>query len=393
MSKSRSVLIETVYCRGTRGSEDGIAEAWIEAACGMPEIEKVFVLTATDRKPKHEKEIVLCVAQDEKHWTRLFFFLKNISLLRRLIGLVIRLKYLLWLHHAANRAEKLCLSEPVGLALHVSFATMLFGTRLGRLKKFGTKIVLCGTLPCPPPITYQRFERINERLAARAIGLFTGIFHVFENVDVFACSNQGTLRMLESLKPTECSERLVLNDPTSAVESQDKVNQAIYVDDVRNTRKGRQILLATLRKIKRSPVPLRILSPQPNDWSAFENVCATPLLPYEQFEEELARSSFVLCTSFREGLNTTVARAASAGAIPIVTPITAFDQLDDSACIKLSAEGDPVEEIARALDVAASLSADQKLLKRENARRWAELSTDRALLRQFIRRHLNDEPN
>lgn len=383
---AHTVLIEAMYSGG-EGSERGIAESWIEAVGQMPDVDKVVVLTSCDRPITNGKEQIVSFVPAKAIWQGIFRVLYTLRLFR-ISRLFFGLYYLHWLHESARRANLLARACRIDLAVHVSFSSLWFGSQLASLKRTGTRIVVCGNLPVAPPANLKSFaaptDPLLEGWAVRACCILSPL----ASSDVIACATTATLSVIRAGFPRvscelcpEAASPLVLQ---REVEKQERV---LYFDQPHFSRKGRKLLLAALRlNGLRSPLPLRIFSSRPDDWNCFENVEATTKVPEREFFEALAESRFVLCTSLREGLNTTVCKGATVGVIPIITDLSGFESLNDDSCIRLDSRTEAVSELVRCLKRASDMSIEEKTVLSKNAMRWGELMTDKSRLQDCIRR-------
>ncbi len=390
MCTGKVVLIEAMFT-ASNGSEGGLAESWIEAVCMMPEVSRVIVLTSSVRESIHSKELVFSFSPARESWVRLFRLCKVFHV-RVLVAFGYKLLYALfymhWLHESARRAKSIAKSFSVDLAMHVSFSSLLFGSRLGILKKSGVRVVVSGSLPVLPPPALNEYCGALDRLVTLLAVPICRLFGSLSNVDTIACVNLGTLSVIVNGFPSTRSE--LCYDGFKPLPVAHKIKRVLYVDRPDVKRKGRDLLLAALRQNNgESPVPLIIFSPVISDWSRFKNVETMEYLPEQEFEQILSSSQFVLCVSAREGLNTTVARGATAGCIPIVSSLTGFEELDTSACLKLDPQKIASSELVRCLNVANSMTPDEKERMSENAMRWALPKAQSCRLQDCVRRWLS----
>ncbi|MBY0551188.1 MAG: hypothetical protein K2W95_28165 [Candidatus Obscuribacterales bacterium] len=385
---AHTVLIEAMFSGG-EGSERGIAESWIEAVVQMPEVDKVIILTSCDRGIINSKEQVVCIAPAKVAWQVIFRFCYGL----RLYGfarLFYGLYYLHWLRESSRQANMLARACHIDLAVHVGFSSLWFGSQLASLKQTGTRIVVCGNLPVPPPANLRPFAALTDALLESTAVHVCRILSPLASSDVIACATTGTLFLVRPAFPNvicelcpEAARPLVLQKQVERLE------RVLYFDQALVLRKGRKLLLAALRlNGQRSPVPLRVFSSKPDDWKCFENVEVSGKVSELEFFEELARSRFVLCTSLREGLNTTVCKGATVGVIPIVTDLSGFESLNDDSCIRLDSRTEAISELLRCLKRANDMSIEDKLVLSENAKKWGESMTDKSRLQECIRRWL-----
>lgn len=383
---AHTILIEAMFSGG-EGSEKGSAECWIEAVGKMPEVGKVIILTSCDRAITNPKEEVVCITPAKVVWQsvfRVWSALRLFGIARLFYGLY----YLHWLHESSRQAKLLTRSCRIDLAVHVSFSSLWFGSQLASLKQSGTRIVVCGGLPLPPPANLRPFGALTDPLLECSAVHVCRILSPLASSDVIACATTGTLSLVLPEFPNVICE--LCPDAASPLVLQEEVERrerVLYFDQPFVSRKGRKLLLAALRHNGgRSPAPLRIFSSRPDDWKGFENVEVTKTVPEREFFEELAGSRFVLCTSLREGVNTTVCKGTTVGVIPIVTDLSGFESLNDDSCIRLDSRTEAVSELLRCLKRANDMSIEDKIAMSANAIKWGESMTDKSRLQECIRR-------
>lgn len=389
----KTVLIEA-FVTGKAGSDAGTAEMWIEAASKLLLVGKVIVITATaDRVSLGEKEEIIVVPEaslGDKFIQALLRMLPGWVSFKLVHWSYNYLGYLRWLNRAQEAALSVASKRKIDLALHVTYSSLIFGTRLGALREYGIPVVTGGTWPGKIPHKYMSSLPLTDRVFMWLEPMFLWLTAGNRDVDIIACANLGAVRRMQAIHKS--AQAILVREPSPRLAPVVKKRQVLFVDNPGMPRKGRDILLQYLKRVGAPPIKLRIVSPKFDDFSCFQNVEATDWLAEDDFYGELSKSQFVLSTSLREGFGTTFSSGASAGCVLILTPIVAFEDVPDDACIKLSAALSPVAALAEALNKAATMSSSDIETMAIKSQAWADDITDPDRLQKLLLSWLEGRP-
>lgn len=392
-SHQHTIIIESCEI-GFGGGDRESSEYWIRAANELSEVEKIIIIASNSRSPKSEKEYI----HELPFWRQSDKFV--FSVLQLVPGSLMLRKafyyycYERWLEASAVYAFNLSKSQKVCVAAHVGFSSLIFGTRLGVLRSFGTFTVCTGALPGPVPKTFARGYSTIDRIIHWQHKVIAVATRRNRLVDAIACNDlvsESLVKQIDSPVP----EIVVVPEPHGKIEPEPKVVRIFYLDRENIARKGRRLLLKFLQNGGIPPLPIFVISKSPDDWSGFENVTVSAHLNHEEFNKELARSRFVLSTSIREGSQTVIVSGASAGCIPIVTPIVSFEGMPSGMRVMMDSDMEPVAALGKALREAASITEDDCCRMSREARRWSveghtNVETLKALLRRWLQAACHD---
>jgi hypothetical protein len=378
----KTVLIEAYACN-TRGSEPGIAQRWIDAVVSMPEIDKVLVLTHSPKKPGSVKEEVHLIWLPA--FARPLFQVASMLPFSRLWNrLCFYLCYMCWLWKAHLLALHLSKTHQITLALHCTYTNLTFGTFLWRLRKHGIKTASIGVLLFPVPKAFAPYMNGLERFGYMLHQFFNRFLRVMRSTDYVVASTRGTLRYLR--KNHEKGQQILNRvDAVFSVKREEKVRRALYVDRPEISRKCGRLLFEALAGNSGSPLPLLILTPNPERWSGLNNVTPSPYLSEADFEAALAASEFVLSTSARESGHSSILRGTTAGTIPILTDIDGYAAIPNDAKLTIKTEGDLLANVLSTLTFAAQLGQEESREMSRKAEQWGATVNSQESLASIVR--------